>query len=219
MTDKFAPRRIGLFGGTFDPVHLGHLQIASQLKSTLNLDAMHMVLAARPPLRRPPVASAEQRWEMLKLALLRYPELTGDNRELGREGVSYSYDTLAEIRSEMGEQAAVAWCIGWDGLVSLPSWHRWKELLELCALIVVNRPHHADGGAELDARIAARLVSDAESENLALRVGQIIEVAIEPISISATQIRTDFADGENPEAWLTPEVFSYIEQNQLYGTQ
>lgn len=218
MTVKSAPKRIGLFGGTFDPIHLGHLQIASQLKNELELDEMRLVIAASPPLRSAPGATAEQRWQMLKLAIRHFPGLLADDRELHRDGVSYSYDTVAEIREKVGEQAVIALCLGWDSAVSLPHWHRWQELIQICTLVVINRPHHEVGSASLHPALLERLQPAAK--DVGLSAGSVVEVELEPLPISATRIRETISAGEGvPTDWLTAEVGDYIHTNKLYGLQ
>lgn len=218
MTGKSAPKRIGLFGGTFDPVHQGHLSVARQLRTGLQLDELRMMLAANPPLRNAPGATADQRWRMLELALERNPELVGDDRELGRPGVSYSYDSVAEVREELGQDARIALCMGWDSLVSLPRWHRWRDLIELCALVAVNRPHHDEGRTALHPLLSRRIRPAGNIPEL--QAGEVLEVELPPSSVSATGIRNAIAAGETvPEGWLTEEVAGYIKQNQLYGMQ
>lgn len=218
MTGKSAPERIGLFGGTFDPVHLGHLQIASQLKKMLYLDEMRMVLAAQPALRSVPGATVQQRWHMLQLALQAFPDLDSDDQEIRRSGVSYSYDTVAQLREQMGAHAVIALCLGWDSLISLPKWYRWQELLELCAVVVVNRPHHEVGQALIHQELTERLQPVSTKPDL--RPGEIVEIKLRPAPISATQIREAISTGEGIlSAWLTANVADYIERNKLYGLQ
>lgn len=218
MTDRSVPERIGLFGGTFDPIHLGHLQIASQLKEKLQLDEMRLVLAAKPALREAPGATPEQRWQMLQLALHEYPELVGDDRELRRAGTSYSYDTVAEIREKFGESVAIAFCVGWDSLVSLPHWHQWQGLLDRCAIVVVNRPYHDAGETPLHPILEERLRTVSSKPKLS--PGEILEVEFSPLPISATRIRESISTGNDiPSAWLTSGVADYIKQNRLYGLQ
>ena len=210
-------KRIGVFGGTFDPIHQGHLHVAKQLCERLQLDEMRMMLAPQPPHRVQPQATAAQRWQMLQLALQDSPELIADDRELRRQGPSYSFDTLSELRIESGPEALFVFCLGWDSLVSFPSWHRWRELLDLCVLAVVNRPHHVEGETPLNGELARRLIPSAD--NPVLRLGQIVEIVIVAVPVSATQVREGLAAGrELPGNWLAPGVTQYIKQNQLYGT-
>jgi len=177
-----------------------------------------MVLAARPALRSVPGATAQQRWQMLQLAMQAYPDLQSDDREIRRRGVSYSYDTVAQLREEMGAHAVIALCIGWDSLVSLPSWYRWQELLELCAVVVVNRPHHEASQTPLHEGLLERL--QPVSAELDLRLGEIVEIELPPAPISATQIRDAISAGKGiPRASLTVDVAEYIEQNKLFGLQ
>lgn len=215
MTDRSAVRRIGLFGGTFDPVHWGHIRMATSIRAALNLDEMRLIPAYHPPHREMPLASAEQRRQMLEMAVAEEPDLKVDDRELRRGGVSYSYDTLRELRAELGDSARLAFCMGWDSLVSLPSWHRWRELLELTAMVAVSRPHHAGSNTQLPAALAERLRPAEPSAEL--ESGAILSLEVEPLDISATHIRHRLAEGRPLPPDQVPEpVLNYIEQERLY---
>ncbi len=126
-----------MLGGTFNPVHFGHLSVASQIAWQFSAP-VHLVLSARPP-HRQGVVSAEQRWEMLQLALKGQPELIADRRELDRDGPSFMVDTLAALKQEF-PATAVCLALGSDAAAGLDSWHRCEELAGLCHLIVIERP-------------------------------------------------------------------------------
>ena len=133
-------RRIGLLGGTFNPVHNGHLRSAVEVRERLALDELRLVPSARPPHRAAPEVTAEQRLAMVQLALAGSDELQVDARELQRSSPSWTVDTLASLRAELGPQAVVFFILGWDAFCGLPGWHRWQELLELAHLVVLQRP-------------------------------------------------------------------------------
>ena len=130
---------IGIFGGTFDPIHYGHLRPASEIRRTLNLDALYLVPAANPPHRPSPVATPAQRLTMLELALTEFPELQVDDRELQRGGISYTVDTLRSYRSQY-PQAALALLVGTDAFDGIETWHQWQQLPELAHIVVMQRP-------------------------------------------------------------------------------
>ena len=217
MPDRLASS-IGIFGGTFDPVHRGHLAVASQIKQKLHLDQMRMMLCAFPPHRESPLASAQQRWQMLQLAVRDYPELQADDHELRREQLSYSFDTLSELREEYGPEVHLVLCLGWDSLVSFPSWHRWRELLQLCALAVVNRPHHEHHLEAIDLELQQHLRPVIQADKL--NPGDIVELSMPAYPASASRIRDAFAAGEGVSSdWLLPQVARFIRENHLYGAQ
>jgi nicotinate-nucleotide adenylyltransferase len=133
-------RTIALFGGTFDPVHFGHLRSAVELVETLDLRELRFMPAAIPPHREAPLASGEHRAAMLELAIDGEPRLRCDRRELQRDGPSYSVLSLEELRGELGERQSLALVMGADALLSLPAWHRWRDILDLAHVIAIARP-------------------------------------------------------------------------------
>jgi len=137
MTER---RKIGIFGGTFDPIHIGHLRMALELKEQLGLDEMRLLPCHQPPHRDAPQVSSVQRVEMLRIALQDCPELQLDERELLRDKPSYTYDTLMELRAELGSEVSLVLCMGEDAFAGLPTWYRWQELIRLAHLVVIARP-------------------------------------------------------------------------------
>ena len=130
----------GYFGGTFDPIHNGHLRMALELSEQLQFDEFSLVPCHRPPHRESPGCSDRVRAEMVELAIADCDSLRMDDRELKRDSLSYSIDTLRQLREEYGEQVSLCWCVGMDSLVNLSSWYRWRELLDFAHLVVVARP-------------------------------------------------------------------------------
>ena len=135
-------RRVGLLGGTFDPVHFGHLRSAVEVCEQLQLDELRLIPSARPPHRGMPGATAAQRLRMVELALGQGGGLQVDDRELQRERPSYTVETLESLRQELGSDVALFMVLGWDAFCGLPSWHRWESLLELANLVVLQRPDY-----------------------------------------------------------------------------
>lgn len=211
-------RRIGLLGGTFNPVHVGHLRAALDVAEYMGLDELRLVPSARPPHRETPQASAEQRLEMVRLAVRGEPVLCVDDRELKRESLSYTVDTLESIRGELATEDQLFLLVGWDAFCGLPTWHRWSELLEHCHILVLQRPD-ADSEApeELRDLLAARSVPDPLSLNGA--GGQISFIWQAPIAVSATQIRQRLAEGRSVRFLVPDAVLAYIHAHHLYGAQ
>lgn len=206
---------IGFFGGTFDPIHLGHLRLALELKQQLKLDELRLLPCYIPPHRATPSASAPQRLQMLQLALADCPELGWDARELQRNAPSYTYDTLSELRSELGAEASLCWCMGMDSFVSLDSWHRWQELIELAHLVVVARPGWALPGSGPVAELVAQHRAQPQALHTAA-AGKLVVCEARLLPISATEIRTQIGAGQSPQFLLPDSVWRYIREQQLY---
>jgi nicotinate-nucleotide adenylyltransferase len=210
------PLRV-FYGGTFDPVHEGHLAIARAARDAL-ATPVRVMPAADPPHRPPPGASAGDRVAMLELALAGEDGLLLDLRELGRAGPSYTVDTLLALRRELGADAPVALLIGADSLLGLPAWHRWRELFELAHFVVAGRPGSLLDAvpAELADAIAPRWVEDAG----ALRqspAGRLFALQ-QPLHVhSATAVRRLIAEGRPWMHLLPPAVAAYIQAHGLYG--
>ncbi|MGN6313757.1 MAG: nicotinate-nucleotide adenylyltransferase [Rhodanobacteraceae bacterium] len=196
-------RPLAILGGTFDPVHLGHLRAAWEASEALDAE-VRLVPAHVPPHRPAPVASALQRVAMLRAALAGQDRLALDTRELDRNGPSYSFDTLAGLRGEVGMRPLVL-LIGSDAFAALPDWHRWRELFGLAHFGVLTRPGHLPSlPPELAAEMAQREVANAD----ALRTtsnGRVLRIAITQLEISATRIRALLREGHEPR-WLLPDA-------------
>lgn len=208
--------RIGLLGGTFDPIHFGHLRSAVEVHEALALDELRLIPSARPPHREQPGCSAEHRLNMVRLAAGVDSGLLVDDRELRRDKPSWTADTLESLRAELGPEVALFLIVGWDAFCGLPSWHRWECLLELANLVVLQRPDYdLDVPEVLKDLLAARSV--AEPAQAKALHGQIVCLAQTPLAISATHIRSLLASHRSPRFLLPEAVLDYIETNGLYG--
>ncbi|MEH6492302.1 nicotinate-nucleotide adenylyltransferase [Halopseudomonas sp.] len=209
-------QRIGLLGGTFDPVHFGHLRSAVEVREQLQLDELRLIPSARPPHRGVPGASASQRLTMVRLAVGEGSGLQVDDCELRRERPSYTVDTLESLRAELGNDAALFMVLGWDAFCGLPGWHRWDELLRLAHIVVLQRPDYdLDVPEVLKDLLAARSVDDPARLAQASR-GYILCLSQTPLAISATHIRGLIASGASPRFLLPDAVLDYIETEGLY---
>jgi nicotinate-nucleotide adenylyltransferase len=216
MTRSNAPLRI-LYGGTFDPVHDGHLAVADAAAALFDTDVA-LLPSADPPHRAPPGASAQQRAAMLDLAVAGHPRLQVDRRELQREGPSYSADTLRDVRADIGPDASLAWLLGADAFRDLATWHRWRELLKLAHLVVALRPGYVLGALapELQAEVASRWAHDPA----ALRrvpSGLLLRLNLPPRFEAASNLRERIAAGLPWENEVPPEVAAYIRAHRLYA--
>lgn len=207
-----------LYGGTFDPVHLGHLAIARAARDALG-SVVHLMPAADPPHRAPPGASARQRADMLALALEGEPGLALDLRELGREGPSYTVDTLRDLRASLGPDAPVALLVGADSLLGLPGWHEWQALFGLAHLVVAERPGSAVDQAlpaVLETALAGRW-AHAPSALDASPAGRVLRLRQPLHPGSATEVRARIARGGDWQVLVPPAVAGYIARHRLYG--
>ena len=208
-------RRIGLLGGTFNPVHIGHLRSAVEVADALQLDELRLIPSARPPHRSAPEVSAEDRLAMVRLAVAGAEGLQVDDRELQRDKPSYSIDTLESLRSELAADDQLFLLLGWDAFCGLPSWQRWDELLQHCHILVLQRPD-ADSEAPEALRnlLAARSVSAPSA--LSGPSGQIAFIWQTPLAVSATQIRALLASGKSARFLVPDAVLAYIHAHGLY---
>jgi len=206
---------VAMLGGTFDPIHAGHLRSAVELRETLGFDEIRFVPCHVPPHRAAPIASASQRLRMLELALEGEPGLTVDSRELQRDAPSYSIDTLTALRAELGPDTALSLVMGMDAFEHLDSWHRWRELRDYAHIVVIARPGSAlpQTGAVAEWLSAHR----AAAETLQQRCcGSVVCVELTPWPISATAIRGTIGNGRSPRYLLPDAVWRYIRQQRLY---
>jgi nicotinate-nucleotide adenylyltransferase len=203
---------VGLYGGTFDPVHVGHIHAARSALEALQLDEVRLILAARPGHRGAPTSDVAHRWAMLCLACAEHTDLVADDTELLREGKSYTVATVAAVR-EADPQAVPCWILGQDAFATLPIWHRWRELLDYCNLIVLTRP--GDLRPE-PAALQALSVEHECSRFDTTQVGQIWRLKLPMKEVSATEIRRKLAANEGVENLLAAPVYTYIRQHRLY---
>lgn len=207
---------IGLFGGTFDPIHNGHLQLALAVSSQLQLKQIRFIPNAQPLLREPPVASMEQRWQMLTLALADYPDFVLDDCEIKRGGPSYSIDTLQQLRTAMPD-TPLCLMLSLDQFLQFEHWREWQRIAELAHLLITSRPgYQLTVSATLHDMVAERLTQDKQVLQQT-KAGAVFFLPITTLPISGTEIRARIRRGE-PIADLVPEkVAQYILQQGLYG--
>jgi nicotinate-nucleotide adenylyltransferase len=208
-------KRIGILGGTFDPVHIGHLRSALEVAEEFAFDELRLIPSARPPHRETPQVSAEDRLALVRLAVQGVPPLRVDDRELKRERPSYTIETLESLRAELGSEVQLFLLLGWDAYCGLPSWHRWQELLDHCHILVMQRPDaDSDAPQALRDMQAARNISDPQA--MTGPGGQISFVWQTPLAISATQIRKLLASDKSARYLVPDAVLAYIHAHGLY---
>jgi nicotinate-nucleotide adenylyltransferase len=215
MERKQAP--IGVFGGTFDPIHYGHLRTGYELLHLLELAEVRYLPCGEPPHRNRPVASAKVRLEMVRAALTGQAGMVADDRELHRGGPSYSVDTLIDLRREYPD-CPLCLIVGMDAFLGLPAWHRWHELFDLAHVIVARRPGWAAGTPGL----LEQVVGDRETANIddlhQARAGFIYIHSVTQLEISSTAIRKMAAAGEEPRFLMPDSVCEIIKQSGCYDS-
>jgi len=205
---------IGIFGGTFDPVHYGHLRAALEVKEIFGLSELRLIPSATPPHRMQPAASPLMRLRMLTLAVINHPELVVDSRELDRGGPSYMVDTLKSLRQQFPNGPLLLF-IGSDAFNHLDCWHQWQQLFTYAHIVVMTRPGFT--AQALDDFFTGRLAS-GQQELAQTVAGKLFFQTVTQLDISATAIRNMIAQQHNPGFLLPDAVITYIKQNGLYQT-
>lgn len=207
---------IGLLGGSFDPVHYGHLRSALEVQQHLGLDEVRLVPSHVPPHRPQPVATPQQRVAMLDAAVANYPVFSVDRREFDREGPSYTLDTLRSFRADM-PGTALCLLVGMDAFLGLTGWHRWHELADYCHLVVMNRPGtQLPKQGELADFIHQHRVLDAGTFGTQA-AGLLYFHPVTQLEISATAIRKLLGSGGDAGFLLPERVLDIIRDEGLYG--
>ncbi|MDD3352389.1 nicotinate-nucleotide adenylyltransferase [Zoogloea sp.] len=216
QTDPGTP--LGLFGGTFDPIHYGHLRLAETAREALGLDQVRLIPAGQPPHRATPGASGEARLAMARLAVADNPLLEVDPAEVDARQASFTILTLERLRRELGPTRPLVLLLGMDAFLGLPTWRRWTELFDYAHIAVANRPgYHLDDAhlpPALQALCSARRAEPATLVTSAC--GALVPFVMTPLAISATDIRGRQAAGLSLRYLLPPAVIDYISLHQLY---
>jgi nicotinate-nucleotide adenylyltransferase len=214
------PGPLGLFGGTFDPIHFGHLRLATELAEAFRLEQVIFLPAGLPYHRgRAAHATNDERLKMVKLATARDARFDVDDRELRREGPTYTYDTLAEIRKERGPEQPIVFLTGSDAFSKVDTWHRWTEMFDLAHFVVAIRANDeawlSKGPGAFPKEAWPRITLNTR-ELLSAPSGKIMTFFMTPIAISSTAIRTLAGEGASIR-YLTPDpVVEFVHSHNLY---
>jgi nicotinate-nucleotide adenylyltransferase len=206
---------IGILGGSFDPVHHGHLRLAIEVLESLGMDSVRLVPLNRPNASKIPVAGGEQRLAMLRAAVAGEPRLLPDDRELRRGGISYTVETLQSLREELPDQP-LCLILGMDAFAHIGSWYQWPRLLTLSHIVIASRP----GAEAVDASSLAPEIRDARTDNPDMLrqhiAGSIFDQPIRPLDISSTLIRDSLRNGRSVRYLLPLAVIDFINEHHLY---
>lgn len=212
---------IGIFGGTFDPVHYGHLRLAEEVVETAKLAEVRFFPSGTPPHRARPGAEPRDRVAMARLAIAGNERFTVDERETHRSGPGYTYDTLTELRGEFGKQHSLVLMLGADAFLELATWHRWRALFDLAHIVVAYRPGFPidTWQSRMPEPLAQEYAARYMQQPLALHLapaGGIAAVSMTGLDISATFIRTAVHAGSSPRYLVPDAVLDYIRTHDLY---
>lgn len=210
---------IGLLGGTFNPIHFGHLRMAQELADSLSLNVVKFIPSANPPHKPPPQVSAEHRAAMVQLAIADNPQFQFDGRELSRTGASYTIETLESLRDELGDGTSLILIMGSDVFTKFNTWHRWQEIIKLCHIALVQRPASTNKESltkELETFLHNHYTEHAEDLHES-SAGLVTMQAITPLEISSTAIRQALQLKHSARYLIPEKVLDYIAAKQLYN--
>ncbi len=207
---------VALLGGTFNPIHFGHLNLANCLVDYLHVESVRMIPCAIPPHRETPSVSAEQRLAMLQLAIDGHPLLTSDDLELRKSTPSYSIETVQQIRQQVGEETPLFFCIGMDSLLTIDSWHHWQQLLDYCHLAICPRPgYKLPIKGHLAEWIEQNLCDDIDRvKTLAQGCLHLCKIPLK--DISSTAIRDSIKCAQSIDHLTPKSVVNFITKHSLY---
>lgn len=207
---------IGLFGGTFDPIHYGHLRTAFELWQALRLTEVRFLPTGSPPHREQPLASAELRLAMVRAAVAGEPAFVVDDREVRRSGISYSVDTLTELRAEFPRRS-LCLLLGMDAFLGLPNWHRWRELFELAHIVVAHRPGWKAPTSGPLGEVMVDRGTGTIRELHEKPAGRIYVHAVTQLEISSTELRASLIAGQDPRYLMPDEVRRIVLESGCYA--
>ncbi|WP_303291468.1 nicotinate-nucleotide adenylyltransferase [Marinobacter sp. SS5-14b] len=206
-----------IYGGTFDPIHHGHLRLALEVSDALSVDRVHLVPCHIPPHRNATGATSAQRLDMIRLAIEGEPCLRVDDRELRRAGASFTADTLRQLRNELGPEQPLVMVVGTDAFAGFGQWREWQDIPALAHIVVVQRPgSHLPEGSDAGLLLGQRRVTSPDTLRSA-PAGKILELEAPLLDISATGIRQRIAGGRSPRYLMPDSVWQRIQNQGLYG--
>lgn len=207
---------IGILGGTFDPIHFGHLRTAVELYQALGLAEVRIIPCYQPVHRKLPIATPEQRLAMIKCAIDGEPALKVDSCEIERKGPSYTIDTLEILRKKM-PNTPLCLMMGIDALLGFASWHRYEDILTMAHLVIVHRPNYQLPANGIIAELLKNRLTKTPHTLHESLAGSILLHPVTPLEISASDIRRQIATGSSPHYLLPDSVYKYIQEHGIYS--
>ena len=207
--------KVGIFGGSFDPIHFGHIKPCLALAEKYQLDSVHLLPCKVSPFKESTFASRQHRWNMINLISSSSDIFIADSRELERDSASYTYNSLLELTEQYARKAKLYWIMGIDALLGFPKWYKAEEIMQLCHVLVLRRPGYELEDESLFDWLKPYLTDDfdlLEQKDF----GHIFITDTEMVDVSSTQIRACVRTGEQPRFLLPGGVWNYIKRNNLY---
>lgn len=219
MTTPQRLTTIGLLGGTFNPIHFGHLRIAETLSEALRLDEVRFIPAANPPHKIMPLVSATARAKMVEIAIRDNPLFRLDTQELNRPGHSYTVDTLLSLRAELGNEVSLVLLMGSDAFSNLHTWHRYNDILQLCNIALVQRLPTEEQASPLAKELndLMRVHLSDNVNDVSMKPNGVITVqAMAPLAITSTDLRERLRQKMSARYLMPDAVIAYLLEQQLY---
>lgn len=208
-------KAVGLLGGTFDPIHFGHLRMAIEIFQAFSLNEVKLIPCYRPVHRSQPVAPVKDRFNMVKLAVKTEPALTVSDVEIKQQSPSYTIKTITTLRQQL-PTTPLCFILGIDAFLGFSSWQQWQDILRQCHLIVAHRPQYRLPEQGMTADIVAEYSQTDFTAIHQVLGGYLFFYPITPLEISATDIRQQIVEGRNPRYLLPNSVLDYIQQRHIY---
>lgn len=209
---------VGILGGTFDPIHNGHLRLGWEAKMQLGLDEVRLIPCHIPPHRNTPHSNSEHRLAMAKQACENVPGFVVDDWEIKRTTPSYSVETLTYLRQQVGDSTPLIFLMGMDAFCQFSHWHEWEQILNLAHLWVAHRPgSHTPSKDSDEFELLQALHVESPQGLLRQPAGLIHVYNTTALDISSTQLRNDIERGQDPRFLIPDSVWHYINQNSLYN--
>ena len=209
---------IGIFGGSFDPIHFGHIKLVLALLEHFDFENIRLVPCQLSPHKKNTYASAKHRLAMLNIVTSTNEKLIADDRELRRPGVSYTIDTLRELREELGTTQAIVMIVGVDAFANICTWHKYAEILSLCHIMLLKRPEYELPAEGCEKELYESHCTDDINKIRETSNGYIYLSNEEKYAISSSEIRHVIASGQQPRYMLPGNIWNYIRRNELYKT-
>lgn len=215
MSDR-SRRCIGVFGGTFDPIHYGHLRTALELLGRLSLNHVRFIPCNEPPTSKQPMLDAQTRLRLVEAAIASEEDFVADDREIRRGGVSYTIDTLKSLRAEFTD-CPLALIMGMDAFLSLPQWKDWRSFLDYAHIVVAHRPGWAAPRKGVLGALIAEKASDSRCTLHETPAGAVFISEVTQLEISSSALRTSISEGVDPRFLVPPAVRSIVLELECYA--